>query len=481
MKELIKKINIKKVLPIFIILGAIVLAFIFIATSPSAPRMEPRKITPQAQAFYAERGDSPLFIEELGTLVASQSIAIKSKLAGTIATISPAFEAGSIVKKNTNLFTLESSDYKADLDKKLATLAKVKADYALEQGQQSVAQSDFNQLKTVMPEMKNMSTAESNLALRKPQLEQAKANVAIAEADVAMSRTAMNDTQFKAPFDGIITARLASTGQRITSGETLGELIATDKYHIEVGIAVDTLYSNKILSIDDEDLHIEILSKSGEIWEGNLLQIVGVLASGSRLGKMLISVNDPLALSKDNTKVPLLLGDQVTTRLEVGVFDDVFVLPRAAVRNNNTVWLIEKGQLKSVNVDVKWKDTTNMYVQSDEIPDRALFLASETLNATEGMQVAISVINEEKLPPQLKAQLDANKEARMNPQGQAGQGKRPEAAQSQRPEGMQGQRPEGMQGQRPEGMPMRPLFEEENSENSESEEESIQNTEDTKE
>ncbi len=458
------KFSIKNILPVVIILAAIGFSYTFMATSPTAPRMESRRISPQVEAFYAERGSSPLFIEELGTLTASQSITLKTKVTGTIASLSPSFEAGSMVTKNTTLLTLDSADYKLALDKVLATLAKVKADYSLEQGQQSVAASDFQQLQQVMPEMKNMSTAEANLALRKPQLEQAKANVAIAEADVATARTNLNDTVLKAPFSGIISTRLASTGQRITSSDSLGELIATDKYHVEVGIAVDTLYSNKILSMDDEDIHIEILSKSGDTWEGNLLQIVGVLATGSRLGKMLLSVDDPLALAKDNEKVPLLLGDQVTVRIEVGVFEDIYVLPRAAVRSNNTIWIIEDGKARNVAVNTIWKDSQNMYVQGEDIPVRAIVLTTDTLNPAEGMELTVSVTNQDALPDDMKsafapqssgrgqrgaAASEEGGEAPQQAQGERTQGQRPEGATGERPANATGERTQGQQ--RPEG------------------------------
>lgn len=377
----------KKLFPLIILIGACVLAYVIIATKPVAERKPPPKIIPQVYSVIAERGDRPLYIESAGTIVPSQMISLKSQVQGTVATLAKEFQPGEIVKKGTILLTLDKVDYEAEVHKTAAELAKVKADYDLELGQQNIVRNEFQQLQSILPNVQNIGQVERNLALRKPQLEQAKANISIAEANYNIAKLNLSRTEVKAPFDALINTRLASTGQQITTSESLGELIAVDEYWVEVALPVDTLYNNKIFENTNKDAELDVITQNNTRWHGTLIQIVGTLTEGSRMGKLLIRVKDPLGLNLTEPHAPLLMGDEVDIRLQAGIYDDVYAFPRSAVRNNSSVWIIENSKLYEVPVTVIWKGAATVYVQSEQLPEKVEVLSSNLSNPINGMEI----------------------------------------------------------------------------------------------
>ncbi len=377
---------IRKFLPILLIMGALGGGYVLMSSKPTPQRKPAPKIIPQVQAMQIEVGSIPIIIDTIGTIIASQEIDITSKVSGTVESLTTGFQPGSVVKKDDVLLQLDKIDYEVALKKVQANFAKSKADYQLEQGQQSIAQSEYKKIKEIMP---NISSSEinTNLTLRKPQLEQAKANMAISQADLDDAKLDLSHTTIKAPFDALITARSVSTGQHVSTNQTLGHLVAIDEYWVDVTLAVETLYNNKILSHDAKGLPVTVVTKANEEWKGELIQTVNVLTSGSRMGKLLVSVDDPLSLEQNMGKTPLLMGDQVQILLETGIFDNTIAVPRASVKNGDTLWLIEDNKLKSVKVNILWKDSNLSYVDATNIPKTSAILVSDLTNPVENLEV----------------------------------------------------------------------------------------------
>ncbi len=406
-KNMDAKEIIKKFLPVFILLIAIIGASIFIATKPTAQRTPPPKIIPQIEAFAISKGTIPITIETVATLIPSQQVSLKSKIVGTVESLSPDFEPGAVVKKDTLLVSLEKRDYVNELTKNEADLAKAKASYQLEQGQQTIARTELEKLKSFIQSSENQTKIQQSLTLRKPQLEQAKADIAIAQANVDTAKLNVERTEIKTPFDALIIERNVSTGQNISTSEIIAELIAIDEYWADVAIPVDTLYNNELLSGPPKDIPIKVFSNFGEEWNGEVIQIVGALSNASRMGKMLVRIKDPLALDENNTRTPLLMGDQVNISIEAGVYDNVLALPRSAVVNNTTLWLVDQeNKLKAIEVDIVWRDGTTAYIKDPGLAEGSLVFVSGLSSPVENIIVNPLVLNQENEEVQSEVQSE---------------------------------------------------------------------------
>ncbi len=379
---------IKKFLPITILALAIFIAFIFISTKPTPERKAPPKIQAQVEAIRVEVGETAIILDNIGTIIPSQEVDIKSKVAGTIETLSPSFQPGAFVKKGDVLLELDKTDYVVALSKAEASYESAKADYEIELGQQNVAKNEYEKLADIIPGISKNSNINADLALRQPQLAKAKANVDIAKASLDSAKLDLEHTVIKAPFDALITSRSVSVGQHISTSEVLANLVDIDEYWVDVSIAVETLYNNKILSHDATGLPVTIVTKANEKWQGELLQTVNVLQSGTRMGKLLVKIEDPLALEENQGKVPLLMGDQVNILLQAGIFENTLALPRSAVKNNDTVWLIFDETLQSQKVNTVWKDNNYSYIDASNLPKQSVIMTSDLANPVDGLEVS---------------------------------------------------------------------------------------------
>ena len=73
--------------------------------------------------------------------------------------------------------------------------------------------------------------------------------------------------------------------------------------------------------------------------EGRVVRLLGDLETGTRTARVLVAIDDPLGQSQLDS-LPLLLGAYVRVEIEGPEIGDVFVLPRAAIREGDRIWLM---------------------------------------------------------------------------------------------------------------------------------------------
>jgi hypothetical protein len=95
------------------------------------------------------------------------------------------------------------------------------------------------------------------------------------------------------------------------------------------------------------------------------------------------------------TKPPLVAGLFVTVEIKGHTLENAAVIPRSALRENNTVWVVEDGgQLNFRRVEVARLGTIQAILRSG-LEDGDLVITSGLKAVTDGMQVRIAPQNEE--------------------------------------------------------------------------------------
>ena len=84
-----------------------------------------------------------------------------------------------------------------------------------------------------------------------------------------------------------------------------------------------------------------------------------------------------------------MLGDQVSVELEPKTLEGVIILPRSALRGNETVWIAKDGTLDIRPVTVAWKDTENVYVSQGLEPGELVIL-SDLAAPVRGMPIRLA-------------------------------------------------------------------------------------------
>ena len=95
--------------------------------------------------------------------------------------------------------------------------------------------------------------------------------------------------------------------------------------------------------------------------------------AGDAMAKILVEVRDPLHLRGDqNNRLPLLIGEYVRLEIEGRTLENVFKIPRTALRDNDTLWLatsdMTSGMTSGMTLDIRkvtpiWKDSMTVVLQ----------------------------------------------------------------------------------------------------------------------
>jgi hypothetical protein len=94
------------------------------------------------------------------------------------------------------------------------------------------------------------------------------------------------------------------------------------------------------------------------------LRLIGELEGRTRLARVLVGVDDPLARAGDTDEPRLLLGAFVEARLRARPVENVIRLDRDYVRKNDTVWVMADGRLRIAEVDIVLRDARYAYIRA---------------------------------------------------------------------------------------------------------------------
>ena len=353
------KLLIKIILPLlFIAAGAAGWSY-FKSKKPEIKRKPPQQQIIAVKTIVMEPGNYPTWIHAMGTVMPEKQIILQSRIAGEVISVSKKLVQGSVMKKGEMLLKLDDSDYKIEIQKARSALDKALASLALEKGSQLIA---LEELKLI-----NMASSSevkaTDLALRKPQLVQANAEVARTMADFDKAMLNLSRTKIYLPFNALILEKHVDIGSLVTAQGMLATIVDVDTYKIEALVPQDRLAAlldmNQIFNTDA----IINSNYSNQTWQGKVVRTTGKVNSKSRMAGVIILVLDPLSLKNEKNRQQLLLDDHVKIKIRGPVLENVFSLPRSVVRDENRVWVYNSGKLEIKKIEPLWKDQRVVYVK----------------------------------------------------------------------------------------------------------------------
>jgi multidrug efflux pump subunit AcrA (membrane-fusion protein) len=101
-------------------------------------------------------------------------------------------------------------------------------------------------------------------------------------------------------------------------------------------------------------------------WQAELVRVEGQIDARNRLLYAVVEVKQPYAVEpKFPGRPPLTAGMFVRAEIESAIIEQVFALPRSALRFGRELWLLdEQDQLVKKPVEVLYKDQQSIYLTS---------------------------------------------------------------------------------------------------------------------
>ncbi|MGD8962850.1 MAG: HlyD family efflux transporter periplasmic adaptor subunit, partial [Desulfobacterales bacterium] len=230
------------------------------------------------------------------------------------------------------------------------------------------------------------------LVAKEPQLEAARAKLAAEKADLQKAKLDLARTRIKAPFNAIVRKKFVDIGSQVSGQEQLAELIGTDVYWIQASIPVDRLNWITIPRQSTETgSKVRIFHRNEYIHSGTVIKLLGDLEQEGRMARVIIEVRDPLGLRrKEKKQLPLLIGEYVRLEISGRQLDNVYRIPRTALRDSNRIWVASsEDTLKIRDVDILWRDSDTVLFRDGLQPGDRL-IVSELPTPVDGMAVQIA-------------------------------------------------------------------------------------------
>jgi RND family efflux transporter MFP subunit len=375
-------------LSLVVIVAGIIGATYITKTAPKARRQAPAKIAPLVEVVRIQPSMHTVAIQAMGTVVPAKEIVLESRVAGEIVALNPQFTVGGFLEKGSEVLRIDPVDY--ELDVTLAQARVKDSESVLKVAEEEAAASieEWRLLYKENPEDKKIPA----LVAKKPQLEAARAKLAGDKADLRKAKLDLARTRVQAPFNALVREKLVDIGSQVSAQEKLAELVGTDTYWVQASIPVDRLNWISIPRRPTETgSKVRIFHRNENKRSGMVIKLLGDLEQEGRMARVLIEVRDPLGLNTDEkAQLPLLIGEYLRLEIQGRRLDNVYRIPRTALRENSRIWVASsEDMLKIREVNVLWRDAQTVLFRDGLQPGDRL-IVSELPTPVDGMTVQIA-------------------------------------------------------------------------------------------
>jgi len=322
-------------------LAAVSLALLHHSGPPARAAVQPAAV-PVKVATVARR-DVPIFLQALGTVQASNTVAIRSQIDGKLTSVN--FEEGQQVHAGDILAVIDPRALQAALD-------EAKAKKAQDAAQLIGAQKDLDRFKTLV--LKNAET-QQNVDTQQAKVDQLKATTDADQAAIESAQTQLSYATITAPIDGIVGFRQVDAGNIIHANDPNPLTVLTQVHPV---LVTCTLPQRDLTPVRQAMQHGTVPAlaydqdNAKELADGELLLVdnqIDQTTSSIRLKTQFANNDDQL-----------WPGEFVRLRLQVDTQADALTVPPVALQRGPQglyVWVIKPDSTaEQRSVDAKQVD-----------------------------------------------------------------------------------------------------------------------------
>ena len=378
------------VVPIGILAGCIAVAVYLIRSPTQVGELAPELIPIAVRVAEVQLQSVQLTVESQGKVQAAQIASLSAPVAGPIAWISPALEAGGYVEEGQTLLRLDTSDYETARDRSRAGM------------QQALAESRHadSELERIEALAKDRLVSDSQLQDARRMAEVNRARQADAEAMYRQAELDYERSEIRAPFNAIVERREVELGQYVNRAQSVAVLYGADEVEVRVPLAIRQLgYLDIPLGargeLPDNEAPNVILKGyyGGEEyhWEGKLVRTEATIDPNSNTVQTIIRVDQPTKPAGRNSSgsqnLPLPIGLFVEAEITGKQIDGIISLPRSVIRNNNQVLVVDaENKMYFRDVQIYRLEEDRVLISSGLLPGE-LICTSPIQAVVDGMSV----------------------------------------------------------------------------------------------
>lgn len=330
------------VISLAMLAGASAISAALYFSRPAAEISEPVDSAVTVDVTEVVKEDLRIEVQAQGTVEPVQQTTILAEVQGRIVEVSEAFHVGGFVSRDDVLLRIDPRDYQTRLLHAKAALESAESVLVQEKGRAQVALREWEKL----PKNSQRTEEAKNLYLRKPQLEEANANLLAAQAELNTARDNLERTIIRAPYDALIRQKQTDLGQFVAAGTPLADIFSVETAEVRLPIPQSKLDYLELPGLEGYengsaiDLYTDV---GGDIkhWPARMHRTEGVFDERSRVLFTVARIDDPYGL-RHPERLPLRVGTFVNANIEGRLLNNVVVLPRYLLRAGGYVWVVDE-------------------------------------------------------------------------------------------------------------------------------------------
>jgi membrane fusion protein, multidrug efflux system len=289
-----------------------------------------RETVSNVSVLVAQKATVPDYVEAVGTVRAAQTSQLASQIMGTITSIS--VQEGDRVHRGQILAVIDEAQQRAGVERASAGVRASQQDATAAEADFTLAESTLKRYQSLF-DKKSLSPQEfdevkTRYAAAQARRDSANAGRAQAEAAMTQAKTSLDYTRVRAPFDGIVTAKLVDVGSMATPGMPIVVIEDPTRFRLEATVDESAIGVVRLGQV----VPVTLDSATGKSFHGKVVQVLSAADPASRT--FLVKIELPK-----------------TSDLRSGVFGrarfprgqrDSLLIPGSAV--------LDRGQLKGVYV-----------------------------------------------------------------------------------------------------------------------------------
>jgi len=359
---------------------------LFVLMAVTAPRPEEKNAAPHPPAVQfavAHARPTTIAINVQGEARPRYEATLAAQVAGRIVWVSPKFAEGGAFAEGETLARVDGADYQLAVVRARSQVAQAEEALAREEAESELARQDWQALGRGDP---------PPLAVREPQLAQARAALAAAQAALRSAELDLARTNIRAPFTGRVRERRANVGDYVGPGSPVAVMFGTETMEIRVPLTDSDLASlrlplgfNANASNPGPAAHVSnVLGGRIMTWEGRLVRTEASVDPRTRLVYGTIEVRDPFATRQTS---PLAPGMFVSARIEGSGRETLVAAPRSALKRNEFVYVVTSDNTIDVRQVRPAQTTADEVLFREGVADGERVVVSVLTSPREGMAV----------------------------------------------------------------------------------------------
>lgn len=342
--------------------GLIVLAIavaLYFARAPERAGLDPITASGDTVPVVSTIAPSPQEhvrrVDLTGTVTLDRKLTVVSRVVGHVVWVSPEFVNGGTIPANEVFVRVDPRDY--EIEVRAAEMMVASSDAVLQQARQG-------------------EKPDSDLAIA-----EAEARLGQAEAARDLARLRLEQTEISLPFDARVISSELEIGDLVGPPEAVGKLSVLgvvyrpDALQVRVPITVEDL-----ASLDPAIGRIAEVDTVNGMFDAELARISSVVALESRLAHVFLKFSSEIPL--EELPVP---GTFAEVRILGQQLSDVFMLPEAAERENDSIWIVTDGALRMFQPVTLGRTLEGWIVEAFDPGDGVV--VSALAGASEGLKV----------------------------------------------------------------------------------------------